>query len=334
MPYMHDTMNDYLAWREATGTGRTTLLNLRCTFMRWISVNGDLPTHEYGISHIDAWVTTSSELSEGTWNQLRARLTGLFRWMRSRNLITDELWRALEEMPRKTVPEKARKRVPLAHFPRLLDLAPDPRSRIVVALGMFLFLRASEVRGLTFSDVDLNSSEVAVRVVKTKQFDLMPISSELDYELRRWITHVTETHGVPQPDWPLVPSMDHRSSRYDFDRQPYQIPHICVQRTLASYGWDTTLSEGMHTLRRSGARALFDELSAAGVDGALRRVMAMLHHKQASTTEHYIGLDVDRAVRDKAVKGASLFPSIQGESWAQSPFRPATGATDTGQASA
>ena len=65
----------------------------------------------------------------------------------------------------------------------------------------------------------------------------------------------------------------------------------------------------MHTLRRSGARAYFEQLLEEGSirDGVLRQIMAMLHHKSVLMTERYLGLDADREKRDVHLRGRRMF---------------------------
>ena len=65
--------------------------------------------------------------------------------------------------------------------------------------------------------------------------------------------------------------------------------------------------EGGHTLRRSGARAYYDELCEDGYDGALRRVQSMLDHSTTIVTEGYLGLGLDKEARNKALKGQPMF---------------------------
>ena len=91
-------------------------------------------------------------------------------------------------------------------------------------------------------------------------------------------------------------------------------PHRYVQRTLVKFGIPIrdeegkSLHEGVHTLRRSGARALFDELvDRGGYDGVLRLVAAMLHHKSTQMTERYLGLDVDTKKRNDLLRGERMF---------------------------
>ena len=61
-------------------------------------------------------------------------------------------------------------------------------------------------------------------------------------------------------------------------------------------------------MRRSGARALFDQLVQDGYDGAIRTVQAMLHHTSVTTTEVYLGIHLDKKRRDEAIRGKVMFP--------------------------
>jgi integrase len=89
--------------------------------------------------------------------------------------------------------------------------------------------------------------------------------------------------------------------------------HDAVQRTLEAAGYQIkdengrSNYEGSHTLRRSGARALYDRLLDDGHDGAIRVVQAMLHHSSVIQTEHYLGMKLDQARRDKLLKGQRMF---------------------------
>jgi integrase len=88
--------------------------------------------------------------------------------------------------------------------------------------------------------------------------------------------------------------------------------HGNVQKAQRSIGWEVEANdrEGVHTLRRSGARALYEELVAGdheARDEAIGMVQAMLHHKTRAQTEHYIGLEAAREKRDKVFKGKQMF---------------------------
>ena len=66
--------------------------------------------------------------------------------------------------------------------------------------------------------------------------------------------------------------------------------------------------EGGHTLRRSGATALYDQLTFMGHDRAIRICQAMLGHSSVQTTEIYLRLDLDRKVRNDLLAGKPMFP--------------------------
>ena len=68
------------------------------------------------------------------------------------------------------------------------------------------------------------------------------------------------------------------------------------------------MGEGSHTLRRSGARALFDRLAESGYDRSLRIVQSMLHHSSVTITEKYIGVTPDQRSRDEIIKGQEMYP--------------------------
>jgi len=216
-------------------------------------------------------------------------------------------------------------------FPRLLDACTNPQQRIIVALGLYLFLRASEVRELRIGSVNLDRGEVLVYQPKTSRYDEMPICAELDTELRRWLTWYAQdagpVHGPLDPEWFLVPARMPMTlenpeggrgngrpvPRGEGSVNPHKrvgTPHRAVQKALNAIGWRVEGDrEGCHTLRRSGARALFDTLVESGEvrDGVLRVVSAMLHHKSTSMTEHYLGLEADVEKRNDMFKNRQMF---------------------------
>jgi integrase len=258
-------------------------------------------------------------------------LSAFTKWLRSRHYLAGGSdptanVRAIKAM------QRPRTRISPEDFAGFLDACTTPHERIVVALGLYLFIRASEITSITVKDVDLDRQEVLVLVTKSQVVDIMPICQELDAELRRWLTWYTLDIERPlEPDFFLVPQRRRRplgntgagpGGGFLVDR-PHQncVPdrrlqraHRYVQKPLAAFGVelrdveDKSKMEGVHTLRRSGARALFDQMVDQGsYDGVLRYVSAMLHHKSTVMTEHYLGLDVDVKKRNDLLKGRRMF---------------------------
>ena len=317
---------EYLASRKAGGAKPNTLRNLRNDLTTVLAAAGNIPTTRIDGRTVDIVFTkASARRGPAALNNLHTNMGKFFRWLRARgymDLNTDPLF----GHSTRQVPARERRRVPLADFPRLLDAAYHPRDRMVVALGLFLFLRQSEISSLTVGDVDLASGEILVTVHKTGEVDRMPISAELDAELRRWLTFYTRQCGPLSDGWLLCPAkralhvtngpggLFQRSPVVDDrllpDRRMVKIEDV-AKRALTGIGWDTNGQwEGIHTLRRSGARAMFDELVAAGYDGALRQVQVMLHHKAGTMTERYLGLTLDKQKRNASIRGKNLFPSL------------------------
>jgi len=96
-----------------------------------------------------------------------------------------------------------------------------------------------------------------------------------------------------------------------------------VKRAMRRIGHEPHGS-GMHTLRRSGARALFDRLRHEGYDGALMRVSSMLGHADTKTTEIYLGLSIERQQRNELIAGKAMFPDMT-ESGTVVPLKEASG---------
>lgn len=212
----------------------------------------------------------------------------------------------------------------------MLDQEPDPRGRALLAMGMNTGLRCSEVLSLGLGDIDLDAGNFYVVITKSKTSDTMPISEDLDLELRSYLQWLRE-HGDLTAQIPLFP----RRGKMQFTGS-YQdgVPvralgaldlsgpmSIATARrfvkdglTRLGYSDDRLKGEGFHTLRRSVARLYFDDLCLdTGFSNALREVASFLHHKNTTTTEIYLGLDVERARRDQRMKGKPFLTRLAGD---------------------
>jgi site-specific recombinase XerC len=327
---LSDTIDEYLVARRAAGYRPNTVRNDDFNLRQLLALVGNIQVKNVTSRHIDSFMAEGAGrgLSATTLNLRLATVHGFFRHCIQRRYVASNNdptanRRAYREAKR------IRLRVPVVDFGRLLDSAPDARDRIVVALGLYLLLRESEIRLLRVRDVGLAAGSMDVMVPKSAKSDTMPICTELDAELRRWLTYYSShVRRSLKPTDALAPAWERaqiqrqpdglyrvQSSAMLEPDHPYSTPHRSVQAALVACGFAThdadgkSLREGVHTLRRSAARARFDALSEMGVDRALRHVQAMLHHSQISTTELYIGLDADRTARDTMLRGEVMFPA-------------------------
>ena len=322
---LNAAINEYLEHREldkalAKNTLRGDVATLR-SFERQV---GNPYVDKLDEKHIRLYLRDRLRLTADSYNNHITRLAAFLTYCRKRGYIHPYTDLLIHVSRRKAVAREFW-RVDVQDFPYLIDATESERNRAIVATGLYLFLRGGEVRSLNVSDLNLNEGTMRVTIHKGGGWvDPMPISQELDAELRNWMTvYAKSIDGPIHPDWPLFPG--HRAKfivgeRYsqemylDPARRATRLERI-AQHSLESLGYDvrnpdgTSKYEGFHTLRRSGARGLFDSLVDQSYDGALRVVQAMLHHAQSTTTERYLGLGLDRHKRDSVVSGRRMFPT-------------------------
>ena len=309
---LSEAIREYLAYRKSAGYSVQTVMTDGVALRRLLRVVGDKPLDKITHVMVDQVYAEMAErrLRSATVNLATAVMRTFFKWAMDRG-YTKSSPATGRRYKRREARELAR--VPLAQFPALLDASRTPRDRMLIALGLFTMARKNEITGIRWRDVDLDSSELLIYISKTHQYDRMPISLELRREINRWVPVYEAECGPLQPDWYLVPAVyGGRRERKGWPLQPLRPmtnPEDSVAWAMDKIGI-TGEHARMHCLRRSAARARFDELTAKGYDGALRQVSAWLHHHSTAMTEHYLGLDLDRAQRDEETKDQALFPSL------------------------
>lgn len=317
---LSDAIGDYLNYRRAAykkATVRASETSLR----QFLASTGNVQTKALMPRHAERFQTELMVAGHqpATINSRMSQLSSFSGWLFANRLCPARFDSTTRTIP---VPVRKRLRVPVNDFQRVLDAADRPDRRMAMALGLFLFLRGSELQTLKVGDVDLQAGTISVIIHKTNDWDEMPICAELDSELRRWMIAYSHDLGrnLEPGDW-LVPGHSDQPGwlprpevgNYRPDRMMRR-PFNHVQAVLRACGYLIEPGEGMHTLRRSGARALYEALVDGRIgdqmarDDALRQTMAMLHHRSVSTTERYIGLERDRQRRDLTIKGQSFLP--------------------------
>lgn len=299
-----------------------TIRNRVSHLLQLQSVIGDIPLNDLQPWHFDQLFQTKN-WAASSMNQ-RLSTYGLFlKWCRGRGFMDGNLdplvgWRRVK------VPEVERIRIPVQQWPSLFEATISPMERMVLASGLYLFLRVSEQQCIQLKHLHLDQPKPMVDIwrPKTKQWDSMPITSELEPFIREQLTWMSSRGHTLTKDSYLIP---YRLKMFDRDEKgarwlpatqwidpsrPFTHGHRIVQNVLDRVGFRSIKGEGGHTLRRSGARAYFDALSEKGYDGALRRVQSMLGHTSSIHTEIYLGLDVDRASRNEDLAGKPMFPGM------------------------
>lgn len=329
---LSSAVDNYLGWRASQGYSKSTLRNERSCLTRFLATVGNIGVHQIKDRHVTRFAEESGKTrAASSMANDQMCLGRFFDWARhTKRMSQDNDPMYGRRLPRAV--KRERYRIHVTDFPRLLDLAEesDPRNRALTAVLLYTLCRDQEAADLRIGDVDLQAGYITMRVHKSRREDRMPISAELDQELRRWLTHYTLESGPLQDHHHLLPAR--KSTGLHHNELGKIAGHTCEylpQRKMGQAGRSLkpilerlgvpmvdhhgkNTYEGAHTLRRSGARALFDHLVSIGYDQSLRVVQSMLHHSSQVTTETYIGITADRRTRDDLIKGRCMYASPDG----------------------
>lgn len=321
---LEKALAEYKAHVHAQGLEPKTVQNRVQPIKKCLEVWGNVEVSEIHSSHINQFFE-HKEFATRTRNLYLGHLNKFFEWAQYEDYMGKKNptfgWRMGK------VPESTKLRIPVERFSELLDTPEHARDRAALALGLYTFIRGSEMRTITIGDLDLGAGRIFVKRWKTKGEDAIPICSELAEEMATWLNYYRKECDGLMPGWFLIPAKG--PNTWGMVAQPdgsylwqergasgrlrpstkVSHPYRIVQRTLRDMDFDIDrLGEGYHTLRRSGARALFDTLRAEGNDSALLRVGSMLGHKDTKVTTEYIGLKMEREQRDALIAGQPMFP--------------------------
>lgn len=315
---LSDAIDHYKADKLAKGAAKTTIKNEGVTLRQLLATTGNIQLHYLTVHHIDRLLAAFPEWKASTFNLKRTHLTTFFAWCRTRGYMKSD---PLEGLKSRRKPQVQRQLVPQAKFVDLLDAAERPRDRAIVALSLYLFTRGSETVELRWRDIDFQNKEIIVWRRKTQESDVLPMCSELEEELTRWHFEYGRQAGtIPSLEWYVVPAYTRpvwtgKRGAFEIMAESIIQPTIKLQSVteqvkgvLDQLGYDGD-REGGHTLRRSGATALYHELSRMGHDRAVRTVQTMLGHKSIATTEVYLSLNLDRKARNDLLAGRRMFQS-------------------------
>lgn len=320
---LQDAISDYIESRKARGFAAGTIKNDRHVLDALLVSAGNVVVRNLEPRHIERLFQEKQQEWADSTRQLRlASLRSFMRWCRQQRIVSRDFdptagWRMRRQAPDEHL------RIPAARFGELLDATNHMRDRVFIAIGLYLFLRSSEITSLKIKDLDLDRGRLRVHIHKTRDFDVMPIPTELEEILREWMTWYAEHHGPLDPEWFLVPAKAAAPVRgsngvmvADLHRallrpmKQLAQPFLFVRAAVGKLGYPSERVGG-HTLRRSGARAYFDHLGNEGYDRALQRVRAMLHHSSSTMTELYLGITVERHQRDESLRGKLMFPELR-----------------------
>lgn len=319
---LSDAIDGYTSDRANKGFAPSTIRSNRRILKQFLADTGNVQVSALTHRHMDVFWARHQDWAPTTFNLARTILATFFKWCQVRGYMpkTTDL---MEGTRARKVPQKDRLVIPSGEWPALLDSCNDPRDRAMLAIGLYLFTRISETVNLRWRDIDFQNHTITVYRNKTQTLDVLPMCEELEHELKVWRLEYGRIVGeVPKPGWTVVPPYEvgnwvgvaGKSGVLQRVSDPVlRVTAVQtggterIQLVMKRAGYDLKKGDGAHTLRRSGATALYNELSERGHDRAIRMCQAMLGHASVQTTEIYLALDLDRKARNDLLAGKPMF---------------------------
>lgn len=316
---LYQGITEHLADLEAKGRKPATLNNHRQALMHALNAWGNMDCRDIREEQIAAYFT-GKNWSAGTQMIYLGALRAFGNYLRRKGAWA----RTFDPFDGWVIKGETRVERLWLTVPQMLELVesePCERNRALFSLGIYTLGRAGEITSLKVGDLDLQRNTLVFYRHKTRQWDRLPVCEELHEDLTRWLGYYESIMGTPDPEWLLVPAMGPQPMTgapggrtfvpTGAPRPMKPTARISKPSSLATEGLRRIgfrqSGNGMHVLRRSSAREMFEQLRADGYDHALRRVASMLGHLHTSETEHYIGVDGERRARDEMLAGKRMF---------------------------
>jgi len=292
---------------------------------------------------IDRYFTGLAGQSQAAWNNGTTAIRGFLAFLEDRGEIPGGMSTKLLK-GRKTKPKvrKPKHYIKVNEFQDFLDASGKRHAadRAAMAIALYTLARQGEITSLRLKDIDWDRMIIRITRHKRHRWTDVPVGKDLGDELARWLVSYADEIGYgagvgvvrmmmqDHPDWYLIPRLEPvrnkgpwKASETRYVLQP-ELPtrrlEQVVKDALDALSASGTVhsestrhvGEGMHTIRRSGARAMLDHLASLpqlGQDKALLQVSIMLDHEDTKITLDYIGRDIERDRLHDYLRSGSMY---------------------------
>lgn len=242
---------------------------LRARFRDLGAVHGDRPIGELDRQTMRRWSRQIGHLSTATRRAYLSTVRGFCRWAVTEGLLASDPTVAVARIREPRRVPRARS---AADIGRILDVARDPRSRLIVLLMVGMGLRCLEVARLEVADYDRQSESMLIRG-KADNERTLPVPVEVAVAVGVYRDRIGWRAG------PLVCSVLS-------ERRGISAHHVSqlVTEMLVSAGVKIRPGDGVtpHALRHTAASDVLDACNN------VRTVQQMLGHGSLATTQIYL----------------------------------------------
>lgn len=258
-------------------------------------------------------------LAGSSYNAAMRRLKLFFGYLIKKEVASSDVLDALRLV---ATPRPEYLQLTLAQVVLMVESCEDPYERWILALASQTLGRDSELRSRRVEHFRLDTGLLAWHRQKTEATDKLSggrdelqITFALANEWKRWALVYQDQCGNLQPEWPLIPrrrwvgeGTTGARVRYNPTAPPKSLGRIIQRHAARAAGREQVALKGQasHIMRRSMARALYEQLKAAGHYDPAAPVQAMLGHSDRKTTMQYIGVRPDREERNALLAEGNL----------------------------
>jgi len=249
-------------------------------FLQSIYIDGKFPFSALTARDVEAWVARRAERCRPKTAKLScSALRAFFRFLRLRGEIALPLDEAVPAVPHwslSTVPKYLREEELAAFLSSFnVNTLSGLRDRAMALLMATAGLRATEVAGLTFEDIDWRKSSIRLRGTKSRRTDYVPLTSAAGEALAAYVQRrpPTETRHVFLA---LVPPAGRPITLYGVTR---------AMSTASTRCFPDRPARGAHALRHTLATGML------GKGATYKEIADMLRHRDIGTTGIYAKVD-------------------------------------------
>lgn len=301
---LSEAITEYLRLRK-NRLAASTYRDIQSELRQFLTTVGDRKVANLTVDHLENYfygdTGRATTVQAATFNNCRANVLGFTRWLMDEGHTRQDLMRRIQ---RKKAYQRERQRLTPQQMQAAIDSCAHPRDRVAIAIACNTGMRASSAQVLRVKDVDLDRGEIQYINVKLRRERTLPITADLDQELRTWFAWYQQECGPLQDDWYLIPARPRggRGPCKVVPDKPAARARRIAHNALQGAGVDAT-GEGFHTFRRSAARAVFESALEAGDPRAIHITQAFLDHADAAMTARYIGTSHERQKLDDLLRG-------------------------------